>query len=196
MQNDVKEKHSKSQEIVLNNSSSKEKMLNPMETKPSSTNILIRNNVPETTLIVKQKKHVWTPSGYESPALALRKPSKMDRIKDQLQGWRVKASKGEKLLMKIEDVDRIFNIWVLLFYDIWNIKTHNKGIIGHSAVYQNNQYYSLMKCNHYCLLDCSQYSLKYLFVKFVFCCLTDSPTFDVLWKLNQPGTVNILSINF
>ena len=110
MQNDVKKKHLKPQEAVLNNSCSKEKILHPMVTKQSRNTIIIRNNVPETTLIVKQKKHVWTPSGYESPALALRKPSKMEMIKDQVQGWRVKASKGERLFMKIEEVDRIFNI--------------------------------------------------------------------------------------
>ena len=105
MKKSIKKKHLGDE--VLYRSSSRENLFNPME---SSTPILIKNNTLTPRTLVKQRKHVWTPSGYESPALALRKASKMDRIKDQVQGWRMKASKGEKLLMKIEDVDRIFNI--------------------------------------------------------------------------------------
>lgn len=108
MKKSIKKKHLGDE--VLYRSSSRENLLNPMETNQSSTPILIKNNTLTPRTLVKQRKHVWTPSGYESPALALRKASKMDRIKDQVQGWRMKASKGEKLLMKIEDVDRIFNI--------------------------------------------------------------------------------------
>ena len=53
----------------------------------------------------KTYKHLWTPTGYVSPAMAMRRHSRVDMVREQVRGWGSRVTKGGS-----EGVGRIFDI--------------------------------------------------------------------------------------
>ena len=100
-----------------NNNSSEQKTFNPIETeichslpKTRLSNTSQSSNMFNRDNSGKQKIHSCIPSGYVSPALALRRQSKVDRVRDQVKEWRLKATSSGKFLRKMDGVDRIFQL--------------------------------------------------------------------------------------
>ena len=77
---------------------------------PISINASKSTNVSMACTLSKPKKHVWTPSGYVSPAIALKRHSKMDIVKGHMKGWGLKTSKGDFVWRKMDGMGKIFDL--------------------------------------------------------------------------------------
>ena len=60
---------------------------------------------PSTLTKSATGKYVWTPSGYVSPAMAMRRHSRVEMLREQVMGWGSRVTKGGP-----EGVGRIFDI--------------------------------------------------------------------------------------
>lgn len=83
---------------------------NPSPKKPPNTGLWYQpsESIPPKHCIVpcflhmKTYKHVWTPSGYVSPATALWRHSRVDMVREQVKEWGLKITRGGPVWVKAE----------------------------------------------------------------------------------------------
>ena len=70
-----------------------------------------RCRAPNQAKVHRTSNYGRTPSGYVSPAVALRRQSKVDMVRDQCKGLEVMVKKCDPAWIKTRDIRKHFDIW-------------------------------------------------------------------------------------